>query len=122
MKKTTWITLIFFLFSWTITFAQKKESDAKSPIEIATIQTNKMVTNYGLNDTQKSKVYTINLRAANQLEALKKNNKLDQSSLQTKKREIQNKQRGDISSCLNQTQRAKFEQDNKSYDAKQSKH
>ena len=122
MKKTTWITLIFFLFSWTITFAQKKESDAKTPTEIATIQTNKMVANYGLNDTQKSKVYSINLRTANQLETLKKNNKLDQSSLQTKKREIQNKQRADISSCLNQTQRAKFEQDNKSYDAKQSKH
>ena len=122
MKKTAWITLLVFLVSWTTTFAQKKEADAKTPTEIATIQTNKMTTNYGLNDSQKSKVYAINVRTANQLEALKKNNKLNPTALQSKKAEIVNKQRADISSCLNQSQRTKFDQDNKAYDAKQTKH
>ena len=121
MKKTAWITLLVFLVSWTTTFAQKKEADAKTPTEIATIQTNKMTANYGLNESQKSKVYAINVRTANQLEALKKNNKLNPTALQSKKAEIVNKQRADISSCLNQSQRTKFDQDNQKYDAKQSK-
>ena len=121
MKKTAWITLLVFLVSWTTTFAQKKEADAKTPTEIATIQTNKMTTNYGLNESQKSKVYAINVRTANQLEALKKNNKLNPTALKSKKVEIINKQRADISSCLNQSQRTKFDQDNQKYDAKQSK-
>ncbi len=121
MKKTAWITFLVFLVSWTTTFAQKKGADVKTPTEIATIQTNKMTTNYGLNESQKSKVYAINVRTANQLESLKKNNKLNPTAFQSKKLEILNKQRADISGCLNQTQRTKFDQDNQKYDSKQSK-
>lgn len=121
MMKKVMLTLLVVLVSCAATFAQKKEGDAKTPTEIASIQTSKMVTNYGLNESQKSKVYAINLRTANQLEALKKNNKLGPSAFQAKKTEIVNKQRADISGCMNQTQRAKFDQDNQKYDAKQSK-
>ena len=117
------MTILFcFILGINVSFAQdQKRTERIEPTEIATIQTNKMVNNYGLNDAQKSQVYAINLRTANQIEAVKKNNKLDKAAIQVKKNEILVNQRVSINKVLTQSQRAKFNEDNAKYDAKKQK-
>lgn len=122
MTKSKIAILFCFIFSISVSFAQgQKRTERIEPTEIATIQTNKMVNNYGLTDAQKSQVFAINLRTANQIEAIKKNNKLGKSAVEVKKNEILVNQRVSINKVLTQVQRAKFSEDNAKYDAKKLK-
>jgi len=122
MTKSKIAILFCFIFSISVSFAQgQKRTERIEPTEIATIQTNKMVNNYGLTDAQKSQVFAINLRTANQIEAIKKNNKLGKSAVEVKKNEILVNQRVSINNVLTQVQRAKFSEDNAKYDAKKLK-
>ncbi len=122
MTKSKIAILFCFIFSISVSFAQgQKRTERIEPTEIATIQTNKMVNNYGLTDAQKSQVFAINLRTANQIEAIKRNNKLGKSAVEVKKNEILVNQRVSINNVLTQVQRAKFSEDNAKYDAKKLK-
>jgi Spy/CpxP family protein refolding chaperone len=122
MTRSKMTILFCFILGINVSFAQdQKRTERIEPTEIATIQTNKMVNNYGLNDAQKSQVYAINLRTANQIEAVKKNNKLEKAAIQIKKNEILVNQRVSINKVLTQSQRAKFNEDNAKYDAKKQK-
>jgi hypothetical protein len=115
MKKN--ILLLFFMFlNVTLCLAQKK-TEKLSTSDIAFRQTEKMVKIYGLNNDQKSKVYSINLSTANKLVDLKKI-KMNESEYLADKSSILNTQRVEISKVLPSDQKSKFEADNRKYDAK----
>ena len=100
----------------TLCLAQKK-TEKLSTSDIAFRQTEKMVKIYGLNNDQKSKVYSINLSTANKLVDLKKI-KMNESEYLADKSSILNTQRVEISKVLPSDQKSKFEADNRKYDAK----